>query len=105
MAKIETAFPRVEDMPAFMSISHERIHPSTLIEDTHIKSFNPILEREVIGRFEFESFGDAEAIINRFMEFYNGRRLHSPIEYRTPREAYQEWKQKQEGISTREVLS
>ena len=59
----------------------------------------------MIRRFEFESFGDAEAIINRFVEFYNGRRLHSAIAYRTPREAYQEWKQEQEGISTREVLS
>ena len=32
-------------------------------------------------------------------------RMYSAIEYRTPREAYQKWKQEQEGISTRGVLS
>ena len=96
---------KVENFLTAMNIDHERIHPRTPKEDAHIESFNSILEREVIRRFEFESFGDAEATINRFVEFYNGRRLHSAIAYRTPREAYQEWKQEQEGISTREVLS
>ena len=44
-------------------------------------------------------------ILNRFVEFDNDRKLNSTIAHRTPREAYQEWKQEQEGTSTREVLS
>ena len=45
-----------------------------------------ILEKEVIRRFEFESFEETESIIDRFMDFYNNERLHSAIGYITPRE-------------------
>ena len=91
----------VEQFLSMMNISHERIHPHTPKEDAHIESFNSILEREVIRRFEFESFGDAEATVGRFVEFYNDRRLHSAIGYCTPREVYEKWK----GISMKEALS
>ena len=84
----------IEEFPAMMSIGHERIHPRTPKEDAHIESFDTILEREVIRRFEFESFGDAEATINRFVEFCNNERIHSATGYRTPRETYQKWKVK-----------
>ncbi|MCL4480915.1 MAG: integrase core domain-containing protein [Candidatus Thermoplasmatota archaeon] len=56
--------------------------------DAHIESFNSILEKEVIRRFEFSSFEDAKSTISRFIEFYNNERLHSAIDYRTPREVY-----------------
>ncbi len=91
----------VETFLTMMNIGHERIHTRTPKEDAHIESFNSILEREVIRRFEFESFGDAEATISRFVEFYNNRRLHSAIGYITPAEAYGKWK----GICTKEVVS
>ena len=84
----------VEEFLKMMNIGHERIHTRTPKEDAHIESFNSILEREVIRRFEFESFGDAEATIGRFVEFYNKRRLHSAIGYTTPEEAYGKWKVK-----------
>ncbi|MGC8505640.1 MAG: integrase core domain-containing protein, partial [Thermoplasmata archaeon] len=54
-----------------------------------IESFNSILEREVIRRFEFESFEEAESTIDRFVDFYNNERLHSAIGYITPREMNQ----------------
>ena len=75
-------------------IAHERIHPSTRKEDTHIESFNSILEKEVVRKFEFSSFEDAESTIDRFIAFYNNERLHSAIEYNAPREVYEEWKEK-----------
>ena len=74
-------------------IEHERIHPATPKEDAHIESFNSILEKEVIRRFEFSSFEDAESTIERFIEFYNNERLHSAIDYRTPKEVYGAWKE------------
>ena len=85
---------KVENFLTAMNIDHERIHPRTPKEDAHIESFNSILEREVIKRFEFESFGDAEATINRFVDFYNNERIHSAIGYRTPWETYRKWKVK-----------
>ncbi|MBX8632649.1 MAG: integrase core domain-containing protein [Thermoplasmata archaeon YP2-bin.285] len=39
-------------------------------------------------RFEFVSFVDDEATINRFVDFYNNERIHSAIGYRTPWETY-----------------
>ena len=75
------------------NIAHERIHPATPKEDAHIESFNSILEKEVIRRFEFSSFEDAESTISRFIEFYNNERLHSAIDYKAPREVYEKWKE------------
>ena len=75
------------------NIAHERIHPATPKEDAQIESFNSILEKEVIRRFEFSSFEDADNTISRFIEFYNSERLHSAIDYRTPMEVYEKWKE------------
>ena len=74
----------VEEFLAMMNIDHDCIHHRIPKEDVHIESFNSILEREVIKGFELESFGIAEATINRFVEFYNNERIHSTIWYRTP---------------------
>ena len=75
------------------NIAHERIHPATPREDAHIESFNSILEKEVIRRFEFSSLENAENTISRFIEFYNNERLHSAIDYGKTREVYEEWKE------------
>ncbi|QRF76486.1 putative transposase OrfB [Thermoplasmatales archaeon] len=76
----------VENFLSTMNIPHERIHPATPKEDAHIESFNSILEREVIRRFEFEAFEEADSTIERFVDFYNNERLHTGIGYITPRE-------------------
>ena len=73
----------VENFLSMMNIPYERIHPATPKEDAHIESFNSILEREVIRRFEFESFEEAQSTIDRFVVFYNNERLHSAIGYIT----------------------
>ena len=75
----------VERFLSSSNIAHERIHPATPKEDAHIESFNSILKKEVIRRFEFSSFEDAYNTISRFISFYNNDRLHSAIDYRTPR--------------------
>ena len=64
---------------SMMNIPDERIHPATPKEDAHIESFNTIMERQVIIRFEFESFNEARPTIDRFVEFYNNERLHSAL--------------------------
>ena len=50
----------VENFLSMMNIPHERI-----------ESFNSILEREVIRRFEFEMFDETKSTIERFVDFYN----------------------------------
>ena len=75
------------------NIAHDRIHPATRKEYAHIESFNSILEKEVIRRFEFSSFEDAENTISRFIAFYNNERLHSAIDYKTPKKVYEKRKE------------
>ena len=67
-----------------MNVCHKRVHPQTSKEDMHIVPFNSILEREVIRRLEVDSFTNDEAIVGKFVEFCNGKRLHSSIGYKTP---------------------
>ena len=93
---------RVERLLDLMHSEHERIHPPTPKEGAHIESFNSILEREVIRRFEFSSFEDARSTVERFIDFYNADRLHSAIGYMTPREVYVKWKEENTG---RQLLS
>ena len=76
----------VENFLSMINIPHERIHPATPKEDAHIESFNSILEREVIRRFEFEIFDETKSTIERFVDFYNNERLHTAIGYIKPRE-------------------
>lgn len=76
-----------------MNIPHERIHPTTSKEDAHIVSFNFILKKEVIRRFEFSSFENADNTISRFIEFYNNVKLHLAKDYKAPREVYEKWKE------------
>ena len=45
-------------------------------------------------RVEFSSFKDADNTITMFISFYNNERLHSAIDYRTPGEVYEKWKEK-----------
>ena len=47
----------------------------------------------MIRRFELSSFEDAENTISRFIAFYSNERLHSAIDYRTPRELNEKWKE------------
>ena len=74
----------VEDFLSMMNIYHERIHPATPKENGYIESFNSILEREVIRRFEFDTFVETKDTIKRYIDFYNNERLHSAIGYITP---------------------
>ena len=75
------------------NIDFDRIYPATLKEDAHIESFNSISEKEVIMGFEFSSLEDTENTISRFIEFYNNERLHLAINYKAPKEVYDEWKE------------
>ena len=56
--------------------------------NAHIESFHSILERECLADSKFMTYWDAYQAIERFMQFYNARRLHSACGYRPPDEYY-----------------
>jgi len=83
----------VKEYCAQHGIEQEFIHPYTPQENGHIESFHSLLQREVIVEHQFESLADADAIIEKWLKFYNHRRLHSGCGYGTPISVWDEyWK-------------
>jgi putative transposase len=66
---------------------HERTPNKTPNKNAFIESFHSILERECFQRHVFMTFEEAFVTLDRFMEFYNKRRIHmslsgySPVEF------------------------
>lgn len=90
---IQFVCSRVERLLDLKHIVHELVHPLIPKEDADVDSFNSILEREVIWRFEFSSFEDARSTVERFIDFYNADRSQNAIGYTTPRKVYVKWKE------------
>jgi transposase InsO family protein len=63
---------------------HEFTHIATPEENAYIESFHSIIERELFRRFEFESLNHAKEKVDEYMEWYNMRRLHASLGYKTP---------------------
>ncbi len=79
---------------AIHATSHMRGYTLPLQEKMHISSHStPFRRRKCSGGLSSPPFEDAGNRISRFIEFYNNERLHSAIDYRTPREVYQECKE------------
>lgn len=72
---------------AQMNMEHERIPNKTPNMNAYVESFHSILELECFRRHCFESYEEAFKVVDRFMHFYNTRRLHGslkdlpPVEY------------------------
>lgn len=77
-----------EDTYLELHIEHERIPVKTPNKNAHIESFHRILEDECFKINEFQNYAEAYKIVNKFMTFYNERRLHSSLRYMPPREFY-----------------
>lgn len=65
-------------------LSHEFIPPRTPDRNAYIESFFSILEKELLEYRYFESFSDAYAAVSEFIEFYNNRRIHGSIGFKSP---------------------
>lgn len=62
-----------------MNVEHERIPTRTPNKNAYIESFHSILERECYLRNCFESDIDAYREVDRFIRFYNNKRLHGSL--------------------------
>ena len=72
----------------------EFTHIATPEENAYIEAFHSILQKEVIERFEFASYYEANQTITAFMDFYTYKRLHGGIDYKTPQQMWNEYEQK-----------
>jgi transposase InsO family protein len=69
---------------ASIDAKHEFTHVATPEENAYVESFHSIIERELFQRFEFESLSQAKEKIDEYMEWYNMRRIHASLGYKTP---------------------
>lgn len=63
---------------------HERIPPKTPNMNAYIESFHSLMERDLLTKETFETMEDAYAAIDRYMDFYNNRRMHGSLKRRAP---------------------
>lgn len=66
----------------------EFTHVATPEENAYIESFHSIQERELLDRFEFASYYDAQQHIEKYMHWYNHIRIHGRLNKSTPAEKW-----------------
>lgn len=66
-------------------LTHEFIPPRSPDRNAYIEAFNSILENEVLKVQYFNNFEEVYSSMIRFIEFYNNRRLHGSLGYRSPK--------------------
>ena len=71
---------------------HEFIPVATPNKNAHIESFYSILETEFIQVNYFKNLSDAYIKTHQFIKFYNERRVHKSLRYRTPNEIMLDYK-------------
>jgi len=65
-------------------IKHEFTHIATPEDNAYIESFHSILEKELVQRFEIDNLEQGKELVFDYMEWYNFRRIHSSLGYKTP---------------------
>lgn len=65
-------------------IEYEHIPLRTPNKNAHIEAFHAILEDECLGRHEFRTFAEAYMTVVNYIDYYNNRRIHGSLGYRSP---------------------
>jgi len=74
-----------------INANQEFTHISTPQENAYIESFHSIMERELVSRYEFESFYHAQMKIEQYIFTYNHFRKHGSLNYQTPQARWNEY--------------
>ncbi|WP_158081800.1 IS3 family transposase [Paenibacillus selenitireducens] len=72
------------DMCECLDIVHERIPPRTPNMNAYIESFHSILERDIFSKREFMTFEEACEVLDKYMDFYNNRKMHGSLKRMAP---------------------
>lgn len=65
-------------------VVQEFCRPATPEQNAHIESYHSIQERVTCQQYEFENLKEIRDTLNRFIDFYNFRRIHSGVGYQAP---------------------
>lgn len=83
---IEYGAYRYRDVLTHHGIRPSMNRPRCCQDNAHMESFFHSMKAEWIRGRSFASITELEAALRAYMRFYNHRRLHSGIDYRTPEE-------------------
>jgi transposase InsO family protein len=94
----------------YLEANQEFTHIATPEENSYIEAFHSILEREVIKRFDFESYYEAKLTLAAYMDHYNNKRKHGSLKRKNPMQVWNEYygsfsTDKQPTAQVSEVLS
>jgi putative transposase len=82
----------------------EFTHIATPEENSYIEAYHSILQKEVVDRYEFSSYYEAKLIIERYVDFYNNRRLHGLLKMRRPQKVWDSWYAENNGATNGERM-
>jgi transposase InsO family protein len=69
------------------------IAPGSPWQNGFVESFNGKLRDELLNREWFRNRAEAKVLIEQWRQFYNEKRPHSSIGYRSPASVRKEWQQ------------
>jgi transposase InsO family protein len=82
----------------------EFTHIATPEENSYIEAYHSILQKEVVDRYEFSSYYEAKLIIEKYVDFYNNRRLHGLLKMRRPQKVWDSWYAENKGATNGERM-
>lgn len=74
-----------------INVIHEFAHIATPEDNAYIEAFHSIMQRELVSRYEFESFHHADMKIVQYIFTYNHIRKHGSLQLRTPAAVWNEY--------------
>ena len=87
------------DMCESFDVIHERIPPRSPNMNAYIESFHSLLERDLFSKRAFYTFEEAYEELDRYMDFYNNRKMHGSLK-RLPPTVFSTWVKTLEDAST-----
>jgi transposase InsO family protein len=75
----------VQDYFKAKGVIQEFTLPATPEQNAHIESYHSIIESVICQRYDFEDLTEVQDTFNRWIKFYNMERIHSGIDYLSPR--------------------
>jgi len=66
------------------SVIQEFTKPATPEQNAHIESYHSITERVICQKYQFDDLEEFKKTLERFKYFYNFRRIHSGVGYKSP---------------------
>ncbi|WP_308639630.1 IS3 family transposase [Paenibacillus silvisoli] len=73
-----------------LDMVHERIPPRSPNMNAYIESFHSLLERDLFSKMDFMTFEEAYTELDRYMDFYNNRKMHGSLRLMPPAR-FSEW--------------